>query len=283
MSEETWTVTGPQTIDVDGVRSLKLGIVKGRFDVVTHDEPLARIEVSEISGDPLAVTVVNGRLEVRHQLHGPQGWFRNLMETVNNTSPNSVTISIAVPAGTEVEAGTVSGDGLVSGISGRTRLNTVSGSVMADGTRGQLHINTVSGEVIARNHDGVLTAKSVSGEVTASGTISNVRANTVSGDMSFDLHGFPRDLGANSVSADITIRIPHDVGVDIVAKSAGGSVMIDDRLFSQPGGRVETIAGPDEKLMLVRTNSVSGKTSVVHGGSPGAGDAGRTTPGEAGL
>src|SRR5213076_2146330 len=184
------------------------------------------------------------------------GWFRNLMGTVNNTSTNSVVLGIALPPGVDVEAGTVSGDGLVSGISGRTRLNTVSGSVMSDGTSGELHVNTVSGEVIARNHDGVLTAKSVSGEVTASGRFSNIRANTVSGDMSFDLLGFTNDFGANSVSGDVTIRLPHDVGVDIVAKSASGVVVIDDQQYSQPGGKVETIAGPDGKLMLVRTNSV---------------------------
>ena len=28
---------------------------------------------------------------------------------------------------------------------------------------------------------------------------------------------------------------------------------------------MQTIAGPDTKLMLVRTNSVSGKTSIFHG------------------
>ena len=111
------------------------------------------------------------------------------MGTVNNSSSNSVVVSIALPAGVEVEAGTVSGDGMVSGISGRTRLNTVSGSVLADGTSGDLSVSTVSGEVIARNHHGVLTAKSVSGEVTASGDFSHIRANTVSGDLSFDLHG----------------------------------------------------------------------------------------------
>lgn len=131
------------------------------------------------------------------------------MDTVNNSSTNSVVISIALPAGVEVEAGTVSGDGLVSGISGHTKLNTVSGSVMADGTSGELHVNTVSGEVIARNHEGVLTAKSVSGEVTASGRFSNIRANTVSGDMSFDLRGFTHDFGANSVSGDLTVRLPR--------------------------------------------------------------------------
>jgi hypothetical protein len=265
MSESNWTVTGPQVIDVDDVKSLKLGMVRGRFDIVTHGDSVVRLEINDVQGDPVAVSLTDGRLEVRHQLHGPQGWFKNLMGTVNHNSNNSAVISIAVPAGVEVEAGTVSGDGLVSGISGHTRLNTVSGSVMADGTSGQLHVNTVSGEVIARNHDGVLTAKSVSGEVTASGRFTNIRANTVSGDMSFDLLSFTNDFGANSVSGDVTIRLPHDVGVDIVAKSASGVVVIDDRQYSQPGGKVETIAGPDRKLMLVRTNSVSGKTSIFHG------------------
>jgi DUF4097 and DUF4098 domain-containing protein YvlB len=265
MSGNSWTVTGPQVIDVDNVKSLKLGMVRGRFDVVTHTDSVARVEINEVQGDPVAVSLTEGRLEVRHQLHGPQGWFKNLMGTVNHNSNNSAVISIAVPAGVEVEAGTVSGDGLVSGVSGHTRLNTVSGSVMADGTSGALHVNTVSGEVIARNHAGVLTAKSVSGEVTASGRFSNIRANTVSGDMSFDLLSFTNDFGANSVSGDVTIRLPHDVGVDIVAKSASGVVVIDDHQYSQPGGKVETIAGPDGKLMLVRTNSVSGKTSIFHG------------------
>lgn len=264
MTENNWTVTGPQTIDVDGVRSLKLGIVRGRFDIVTHEEAVARIEVSEVSGDPLAISIVVGRLEVRHQLHGPQGWFKNLMDTVSNNSNNSAVISIALPAGVDVEAGTVSGDGMVSGISGHTRLNTVSGSVLADGTSGNLAVNTVSGEVIARNHHGVLTAKSVSGEITASGDFSHIRANTVSGDLSFDLHGFTQDFGANSVSGDVTIRVPHDVGVDIIAKSASGAVVIGDTKYAQPGGGVQTIAGPDSQLMLVRTNSVSGKTSIFH-------------------
>lgn len=264
MEQKSWTVTGPQTIDVDGVRSLKLGIVRGRFDIVTHEDPVVRLEVSEITGDPLAVSLTDGRLEVRHQLLGPQGWFKNLMGTVNNNSTNSVVISIALPAGVDVEAGTVSGDGMVSGVSGRTRLNTVSGSVLSDSTAGELGVNTVSGEVIARDHRGVLTARSVSGEVTASGEFSNIRANTVSGDLSFDLHGFPQDFGANSVSGDVTIRLPHDVGVDVVAKSASGAVVIDDQKYMQPGGSVQTIAGPDAKLMLVRTNSVSGKTSIFH-------------------
>lgn len=274
MTDQEWTVTSPQTIDVDGVTSLKLGMVQGRFDVVTHQEPVARIEITDVHGDPVAVSLTGGRLEIRHQLHGPQGWFKNLMGTVNHTSDNSAVVSIAVPENIDVEAGTVSGDGMVSGVTGHTRLNTVSGSVMADSTSGELHINTVSGEVAARNHTGILTAKSVSGEVTASGHLSNIRANTVSGDMSFDLLGFTKDFGANSVSGDLTIRLPHDVGVDIVAKSASGAVVIGDQRYAVVNGKVETIAGPDGQLMLVRTNSISGKTSIFHSTVAGNAEAG---------
>ena len=83
MAETTWTITGPETIDVEGVRSLQLGIVRGRFDIVSSDDERTRIEVSTIDGDPLAISQVDGRLEIRHQLHGPQGWFKNLMGTVS--------------------------------------------------------------------------------------------------------------------------------------------------------------------------------------------------------
>ncbi|HEY1154813.1 MAG TPA: hypothetical protein VGE95_00745 [Arthrobacter sp.] len=268
MAEETWTVENPQTIVIADVASLKLGMVRGSFHVVAHAEPVVRLEVSEVHGDPVAVSLSGGRLEVRHQLHGAQGWFKNLMETVNHNSGNSAVITIAVPGNVEVEAGTVSGDGLVSGSSAHVRLNTVSGTVAAEGTSGELQVNTVSGSVAVRDHRGVLTAKSVSGEVTASGHFTNVRTNTVSGNLSFDLLDFTRDFGSNSVSGDLTIRLPHDVGVDIVAKSAGGAVVLDGQQCLLANGKVETIAGPDGQLMLVRTNSVSGKTSIFHAPAP---------------
>jgi hypothetical protein len=86
--------------------------------------------------------------------------------------------------------------------------------------------------------------------------------------MNFDLLGFTEDFGANAVSGNLTLRIPQDVGVDIVAKSASGAVVVGNQQYHVTGGKVETIAGPDAKLMLVRTNSVSGKTSVLHRAAP---------------
>ncbi|MGN7148046.1 hypothetical protein ACTHQ6_03495 [Arthrobacter sp. SAFR-179] len=272
MTGQAWTVTEPQTMDIDGVTSLKLGMVRGRFQVVTHTGPGVRLELAEVHGDPVAVSLNSGRLEVRHQLHGAQGWFKNLMETVNHNSENSAVITIAIPQGVEVEAGTVSGEGIISGISAHVRLNTASGSVVADSTTGELQVSIISGSVDVRNHHGVLTAKSVSGAVTASGHFTNVRTNTVSGHLNFELLGFTRDFGSNSVSGDLTIVLPHDVGADIVAKSAGGAVILDGRQCLLANGKVETIAGPDGQLMLVRTNSVSGRTSIVHSPGPVDGD-----------
>lgn len=263
-----WTVTGPQSIDVDAVTSLKLGLVRGSFTITEHDDPSVRLQFSEVHGDPVAVSLNGGRLEVRHQLHGAQGWFKNLMETVNHNSDNSVAVTVAIPRGVEVEAGTVSGEGLASGISALVRLNTVSGAVTAENTSGELQVNTVSGQVSVRNHQGVLTAKSISGEVTASGHFTHVRTNTVSGHLVFNLLGYTQDFGSNSVSGDLAITLPADVGVDIVAKSAGGAVILDGSQCLPTNGKVETIAGPDMQLMLVRTNSLSGKTTIMHAPGP---------------
>lgn len=273
MDAESWSITEPGTITVEGVASLRAGIVGGRLDVLVHDGDQTVIEVSEVRGDPLAVSLENGRLEVRHQLQGLEGWFKNLMGTVSGTSDNHAVVSIAIPRGVPVEIGTVSADSLASGTSPLTKLNTVSGSVLGDGTEGELHLNTVSGDVIARGHDGILTARTVSGEVTASGRLKDIRAKSVSGDLVFDTEGYCESLGASTVSGDVTIRLPRDVGVDLAATTVSGRVAVDETRFSSFKGRLETILGPDLKLMLLRTNTVSGNVSVLHAGGEPAADA----------
>lgn len=264
MTEQTWTVAAEQTIEIDDVSSLKLGMFRGRLDISPAQDGRTRLEVRDVHGDAVTVTLHEGRLEVRQQPHGPQGWLRTLMQTVNTSNPNSAAISITLPALADIEAGTVSGEAQVRGARSNTTLNTVSGTITTGDTSGELHVNTVSGNVTVQNHDGVLTAKSVSGEVTATGRFSHIRANTVSGDMTFELQGFTEDFGANSVSGNLTVRLPSDVGVDLVANTPGGSVVIDDATYNPSGGKLQTIAGPDAQLLLARTNSVSGTVSFLH-------------------
>jgi DUF4097 and DUF4098 domain-containing protein YvlB len=259
MSAEQWSVTEPRTIEVDGVQELDAAIVRGRLDVITHDEPTTVVEVTSLSGRPVEISLSNGVLRVGYGDFGA-----NWLTRIIGAGVDRAVISIALPAGTAVRAATVSGDGLVCGTSGGTTIKTVSGSLMADDTSGTLTAETVSGEIIARHHTGPLVVKSVSGEITASGFLSSVRASTVSGDLSFDMLGAPDDLVSKSVSGDVTVRLPEEVGVEVKAKTTSGTVLVDDRKFSGTASNLTASFGPETTALTMRSTSVSGNISVIH-------------------
>lgn len=256
-----WSFEGPRTVDIDGVTDLRAAIAGGRLDVVTHDEPVTRIQVSELWGGPVTAELHAGTLTVRHGLRFPGNGLRVLRPGHNDR----VVISIAVPAGISVAAATVSGDGMVAGASVRTSLETVSGSMLADDTAGPLTAETVSGEIIVRRHSGPLVAKSVSGEITASGYLSNIRANTISGNLSFDVLGGQEDLAARSVSGDLTVRLAAGAGLDVRTQTLSGTVSIDEHRYSAGIGQSVRASVPGTgRAMRLRTSSVTGNLSVLH-------------------
>ena len=68
MAEESWVVSGPQVIDVDEVRSLRVQLIGGRVDVVAHEEPGDDAAIEEFCRANYGVTfplttkvAVNGR------------------------------------------------------------------------------------------------------------------------------------------------------------------------------------------------------------------------------
>ncbi len=275
MSGSVWTVSEPQTIDVDNVSDLTASIVGGRVDILVHDEPVTRVEISEVSGQPIEVSQYGGKLDLKHhpaQGRGP-GRF-GIKGLVIGSSEEYAVISIAVPEGTAVALRTVNGDGLVCGTD-RTSLDTVKGSVMADDTSGHLNVNTVSGEVIVRHHTGTLAAKSVSGEVTASGFLESVRTNSVSGDVNLDLLGTPKDLVAKCVSGDLTVRLSGEVGIGLTAATTSGTTTVNDRKFPSRGKTTHNEPGRSAHTLTMRADSVSGNVSVFQHS-----DAGHRTPGE---
>ena len=97
MTEESWVVSGPQVIEVDEVRSLRVQLVGGRVDVVTHEEPGARIEVHDVDGRPLEVSLIDGELRVGYQFT-LGGWEGFLEKFRNFRDKDSADVSIAVPA-----------------------------------------------------------------------------------------------------------------------------------------------------------------------------------------
>ncbi|CAM5482027.1 hypothetical protein SVIOM342S_10451 [Streptomyces violaceorubidus] len=122
----------------------------------------------------------------------------------------SAAVSLAVPTGTRVEVGAVSATAVVSGLDGPAEVKGVSGDTTLVSLAGPVRADTVSGNVEAQALTGDLRFNSVSGDLTVVEAGSSVRADSVSGSMIVDLDpaGGPTDIGLNSVSGEIAIRLP---------------------------------------------------------------------------
>ena len=270
MTEESWVVSGPQVIEVDEVRSLRVQLVGGRVDVVTHEEPGARIEVHDVDGRPLEVSLIDGELRVGYQFT-LGGWEGFLEKFRNFRDKDSADVSIAVPRDLPTKVGTVSAEGLLAGLHARASVSTVSGSLVVDGTRGTLAANTVSGEVVVRDHHGDLSLNSVSGEVAASGALTRVSASTVSGELALDVTSGSSSIDATSVSGDVTVRLPQGEGVHVMANAVSGRLVVDGADHSRgglPGHKVDLTSGDGRSRLSAST--VSGHVTVLRGGPAGA-------------
>lgn len=260
MNTDHWEVSEPGTLEIEDIDSLKVMLMGGRVDVIAHDEQIARIEITDVRGEPIHIESTDGLVSIKH----PNVRWDNFWEKFKTfRSKESAVVSIAVPRGITVSVSTVSADGLVSEAAGRCSVATVSGSLVADALRGDLKANTVSGELTIRDLSGTLNANAVSGEITASGEITDLKANTVDGDLMFDLFNPAGAIRSNSVSGAVTMRIPPESDVDLKANSAGGTVMIDGERFRAGVGAGVTRTADRDPRWKVSANSASGDVVVL--------------------
>lgn len=266
MSTESWVVAGPQVIEVEDVRALRVGLVGGRVDVVAHDDPDARgarLEVHRVDGRPLEVTLSDGELRVGYSftLGGWEGFvekFRNFQDK------DRADVHIAVPRDVLAKVGTVSGDGLVAGLHQDASVSTVSGSVVVDDLRGRLSTNSVSGEMVVRRHQGDLRFNTVSGEFAASGELTLVQGNSVSGAVSLDVGAGTSSLTVATVSGDLTVRLPEGAGLQVRAQSVSGRLVVDGREHkgTGPGHRTVDVGSGQGGAFLTAT-TVTGHVTVL--------------------
>lgn len=271
MSQD-WVITGPRVLDVGGeterVRHLKVAIVGGHLDVVTHDDsPAARLEVSSIQGDPLRVQWDGSTLAITHGKDG-DGILDRITRPLGFIDRNKVVISLSVPQDAEARVSTVSAGALVAGIHGAVRTNTVSGAMTLDDLVGEVDVNTVSGDVECNQLEGALRVNSVSGSVTAQlSRLPQVSIHTVSGDVALDLVDGSCSVTSTSVSGDVTVRAPHH-GYDVRAHTASGQVVVDGQdLKNGPGSRGGNLRSGDGSLR-VKANAVSGNVVILGRAAP---------------
>ncbi|MCZ4123279.1 DUF4097 family beta strand repeat-containing protein [Streptomyces sp. H39-S7] len=222
-----WTITEPQKLVFDApVDTVRVRIVGGAVNVVGVEEGPARLEVGELDGPPLRVSLEGGVLTVGYddlewkgflKWLGGKGWERHAL------------VSLAVPQATRVEVGVVGAGAVISGISEATQIRAVNGDVTVVGAAGAVSANTVSGNVEAQAVSGDLQVSTISGDLTVvEGSGAHIRADSVSGNMVLDLAPAQTPPGAdvrlNTVSGEIAIRIPDPANADVDANTASGAV-----------------------------------------------------------
>jgi len=282
---QDWRIEGPRVLDVGGeqerVTALRVGVVGGRVDVVTHDDsPTARVEVAGVEGAPLRVRWDGSTLRITHGRDTETGLIDMIRRQFDDESRNRVTISVSVPVQTRATISTVTATALLSGLRGNVRANTVSGTLTLSELTGDIDLNTVSGNVECHELVGPLNVNAVSGSVTAqASSLPRVRINTVSGDVTLDLTNERAEIRSNSVSGDVTVRAPHS-GFDVSARTASGQVVVDGRLldgsesYGDGGHGPRAQHGKGGRLsegdggLQVRANAVSGNVVVLRAGSP---------------
>ena len=268
MTLEKWIIHPGETrvIDIENVRSLKVGLVAGQIDVIAHDEPGARIEVHGVTVKDLRIEVNGDLLEIDH----PQLRWDNFLEVFRNFGSGGprAEISVAVPRAVALNLGVVSASALVAGLHSDTSLNTVSGDIIVDGLTGDLRVNAVSGDVQVRGLEGSLSANSVSGDIAATGALSRASIDTVSGAMLVDSSGDTSSVNLNTVSGNATVRLDDGYPANYVVRSVSGRVQVDGEVRSGRGtGPTTNFVGAAGELSGsfadVRVNTVSADVTVL--------------------
>lgn len=301
---ERWIVGDNTTFDIDDIRELCVAVIKGRIDVIGHDDPGCRLEVSNVIGLPVEVTVNNGKLVVRdfddsQSIHmnmstsNPFAAFRAIRSLLKHgdlsagTSDNdraSADISLLVPREVAATISSVKGDVLIGGMSNGAKLDTVSGTLLADNVSGRLKLNSVSGRVEARNHHGSVVADTVSGDVVVSGDCTAIKVDAVSGKLYADVFGPPEAIRYHSMNGSAVIRLDPDVRVRCRADAMNGKVEIGGTV-RKLRGRFDYQDGPadglaDGPVTTIRFDAMNGKLKIVRRTVSDMADAEQTASGD---
>jgi hypothetical protein len=225
----TWTITAPQQITVDQpVTQLDALLMTGKLNVVGTDGP-ARVEITHVGRRPLALTLTDGALSLRHEklpsrwhsMIGPIWWFSRGRKAYRTD------VSIAVPRETLANLRLVSGTLVASGLHGQTTTDCTSGRIALLGLVGRVRAKMVSGPIEAINCAGELDVETISGEISMGDiTARRVHAKTVSGAITCDLDNNLHDSEVRlyTISGAITMRVREDSSLQVSMNAISGRV-----------------------------------------------------------
>lgn len=262
---EQWLINTPKTIDLEVVRHVRANLMQGSLDVIAHDEPGCRVEVSTVEGRDLKVSLDGDTLLIDH----PQLGWHDLGTSARALFDNpKARVSVLVPANVDVNIKATSANVLAVGIEGDVSITTVGGEHFCDGTSGKLTLTSVTGELSVRDHSGAVDAKTAAGDVTATGNITEFNGNTVSGSTVVDVAaGTPNRIANVSVSGATTVRLPAHVDPVVEVSTVTAKAQVGTRLIDALYGRTERIGTASEGSSTIKLSTVAGRLVVIRDGA----------------
>ncbi len=226
--------------------------------------PTGTVEVSNIAGSVRVIGWSQGEVEVtgtlgrgteRLEFSGPPE--RILVKVVVPEHTHDLKgsdLTVKVPAGCRLDAGTVSASLTVEGLNGTLDLSSVSGEITVTGEPGEVEAESVSGDVDVTVGAATMRLATVSGSIKARGARGEVTVETVSGNATVDAAGVDRvelesvsgtvrfagDLSASgrlkaeSVSGTVEVALPAGIGAAFKLESFSGDI---DNQFGPPARR----------------------------------------------
>jgi hypothetical protein len=228
---------------------LRVNLDSGSIVIESHDREEVRVDV-------LAAGVGAGRLDFELSAEGdnvtlrgrPRGWMPDVLGSPHVRArvrvPSEFSVDIRTGGGA-IEIEDLEGEVRVRSSGGDIEMGRIRGDVDAETSGGAIEVGEVDGELRARTSGGPIRIFAVSGRVearTSGGPIEILRAgdrvdaNTSGGAISVRFSETPSGVLETS-GGDIDVEFPEDEGMDLDARTSGGSVRIDEQLAVR--GRVE--------------------------------------------
>jgi DUF4097 and DUF4098 domain-containing protein YvlB len=152
-----------------------------------------------------------------------------------------------VPAKSDIEVTTVSGDVAISGVSGKVWVKTVSGDIGLDEHEGKTEVATVSGDVELADVAGELRVETRSGDVEVSGQVRGL-VKTRSGDITLTLRA----------DADALLEAEADEGGEVELDIAAPHEVLEQR---NGYAKVKFGAGSAGIVLRTRTGEITVRSS----------------------
>jgi hypothetical protein len=281
-SAEEYTFTLHKELPAVASPSLKVQNTSGEIKIESHPESKIIIDASKVveadnseeakrRADGIEVVIENYDSKVEIETKYTPLKSKSFWEKVlgfDGKSSGYVDYHILVPEKIELNIFCISGDVIISDISGGVEVNVTSGDLWIKRVKGHLDLEITSGDVEISTIEGGVVASgtssnlemfdvkgdanlsSTSGDISAEDMVGSIQINNTSGDVS--LKEIQGNIEATTVSGEMMID-QKEGGLHL--ESSSGNVEVKTKIFPQYKYYVETSSGYIRLLLPQDSNA----------------------------